>query len=223
MALEVVVLKTFLIGDVHGCVDELRALMTELHPEKTDRVVMVGDLVAKGPDSQGVVQYLREIQASSVKGNHDEHVLRYRRGLPMKKHHEQVAKTLTEADWGYLQRMPLWLELPELDTVVLHAGLVPGKTLSEQDPEDLITMRSLDDDGKPSKRVDGGLPWASRWQGPFHVVFGHDAIRGLQQWPKATGLDTGCVYGRRLTALVLPEKRLVSVPSRQVWSSGHAD
>lgn len=215
--------NTIIIGDVHGCADELQSLTKACGYQRGDRLVMVGDLVAKGPDSQGVVQYLRELGASSVRGNHDEHVLRYRRGEPMKKHHEQVAKTLTEADWGYLQRMPLYLELTELDVIVVHAGLMPKVPLVQQRPEDLIVMRSIDEQGKPTKRVDGGVPWASLWEGPRHAVFGHDAIRGLQQWPKATGLDTGCVYGRKLTALVLPEHRLVSVPARKVWNSGDGD
>ena len=71
-------------------------------------------------------------------------------------------------------------------------------------------MRSITDDGRPSKRIEGA-PWAALWTGPEHAVFGHDAIRGLQQHPLATGLDTGCVYGRELTALLLPAHQLVSV------------
>ena len=57
------------------------------------------------------------------------------------------------------------------------------------------------------------VPWASIWNGPFDVIFGHDARRGLQRYPKAIGLDTGVVYGKRLTGLVLPQKALVSVPA----------
>ena len=107
--------------------------------------------------------------------------------------------------------------MPELQAVVVHAGLLAGVPLAEQPRNLLINMRSITPTGEPSKRIDAGVPWGSRWPGPEHVYFGHDAVRGLQRHPFATGLDTGCVYGRTLTAIILPENRLVSVPARRAY------
>ena len=221
MDLSLVVLKmqTLIVGDVHGCLGELEALLNEarLSP-KTDQLIFVGDLVAKGPDSRGVVKLAQKWNAKSVKGNHDAHVLRYRRGgeREMKKHHLSVAKSLDEADWRYLEAMPLWLTLPGI--IVVHAGLVPGIPLEKQEEQALINMRSLTALGHWSKHISAGEPWASRWAGPERVVFGHDAVRGLQQYPHALGLDTGCVYGKRLTGLLLPVDAVISVPAQKVWT-----
>lgn len=212
------------IGDVHGCLDELNALLRKLSVGPGDQLVFVGDLVAKGPDSAGVVQRARELKSFCVRGNHDEAVLRIRRArqhgsdLPRaKKTHLRVAERLKEADWQWLERLPLYLAFPELGRVVVHAGVVPGKPFEKQHPEDLMTMRTLRPEGTGSPRLEDGTLWAKSYRGPEHVVFGHDAISGLQREPFATGIDTGCVYGRTLTALVLPDNELVSVQARRAY------
>jgi len=211
-------LSTLIVGDVHGCLVELEELLHEAGHSATDTLVFCGDLVAKGPDSQGVVQLAREKGAFSVLGNHDAHVLKIGKGGEGKKHHAEVARSLTEADWRWLEALPIVLPLEALGAVVVHGGLVPGVPFDRQERDVVINMRSFDAEGKASKRIEGGVPWASKWPGPLHAVFGHDAVRGLQQWPHATGLDTGCVYGRRLTALLLPERRLISVPAKKPWA-----
>jgi hypothetical protein len=212
------------IGDVHGCLDELRSLVKKLAPAPEDKLVLVGDLVAKGPDSAGVVAYARELGALCVRGNHDEAVLRYRRAQQqnqeppkLKKGHVEVAKSLGQQEWSYLEALPLWLQFPQHGVLVVHAGMVPGVPLERQDPDLLMNLRSIRADGSGSSKMDEGRPWASLWRGPEHVVFGHDAVSGLQQQPFATGLETGCVYGRELTALVLPERRLLSVPAKRAY------
>ena len=241
---------TIVVGDVHGCLDELRRLLATCGFQRGDRLVLAGDLVAKGPDSQGVVQLAREEGAIAVVGNHDDHVLRARavaRGtiVPPAKgvraEHQVVADALRPDDWAYLEALPTFLRLgyegagpapnddtaaasagpPHVEgdgeTVVLHAGAVPGVPFEKQTREHLTTMRSIGSDGQPTKKIEG-RPWAAVWPGPQKIVFGHDAIRGLQRHRFATGLDTGCVYGRRLTALLLPERRLVSVEARRAYA-----
>lgn len=213
--------RTIVIGDVHGCLDELEALLDACAATPDDEVVLVGDLVAKGPDSVGVIRFAREHGLRAVLGNHDAHLLRVRHpepGRAVKGAYAQIARALSEEDWAWLEALPLTRALPAHGIRVVHAGLVPGVALEQQRRDDLLNLRSITPEGQPSKRVDGGAPWASLWRGPEHVVFGHDAVRGLQQHPFATGLDTGCVYGRSLTALLLPERTLRSVPARQVYA-----
>jgi len=211
--------RTVVVGDVHGCLEELLALIVKCGVTPDDRVVLVGDVVAKGPDSQGVVQWARESGAHAVLGNHDAHVLRAIAGdAAVKGHHVKVAGELGAADVRWLKERPLWLRLPTASPhVVVHGGLVPGVPVEHQAREHLLNLRSITDDGKPSKRIEG-KPWGAAWPGPEHAVFGHDAVRGLQQHKHATGLDTGCVYGRQLTALVLPANDLVSVDAHRAYA-----
>ncbi len=199
------------VGDVHGCFDELSSLDRRYGSGR--RLVLVGDLVAKGPSSAEVVAYARARDAWAVLGNHDARLLKARRGQAPGSEHEGLVPTFREEDWAYLEALPLWLRLDE-GTVVVHGGLVPGIALERQERRHLLTLRSLRD-GRPSSKVDG-TPWAARWPGPEHVLFGHDAVRGLQLHPHATGLDSGCVYGGQLTAALWPERRLVTEPARRV-------
>ena len=212
--------RTLVIGDVHGCLDELRALVEQAGVTDDDDVVFVGDLVAKGPDSAGVIAWARERGAAAVMGNHDDHVLKARAGDPAAKGGAlEVANSLTIADVDWLAERPLWLRLDIAGKphVVVHGGMVAGIPVEKQTREHLLTMRSITTDGRPSKRVEG-VPWGALWAGPEHAVFGHDAVRGLQQHALATGLDTGCVYGRELSALLLPAHRLIAVPARRAYA-----
>jgi hypothetical protein len=222
--------RTLIVGDVHGCREELEDLLEESGWEEDDQLVSVGDLVAKGPDSLGVIRLMRELGGLAVRGNHDQHCLKWwdakRAGqnLPrLKSAHQRVADELEEEDWQWLAGLPLWVELPEHDALVVHAGLLPDLPLEDQDPDDLMNMRSILSDGTTSRSYEEGTPWADRWPGPRLVVFGHDAVRGLQTRPHAMGLDTGCVYGGWLTGLWLPERDLVSVPARASYSEPGKD
>jgi diadenosine tetraphosphatase ApaH/serine/threonine PP2A family protein phosphatase len=220
--------RTIFVGDVHGCLDELTALLrlAEVEPARAsrDRVILLGDLTAKGPDSQGVLALIRERGFEAVLGNHDAKVLslgRHEKSAgkdPDIGEHARVAATLKQADWDLLESLPLTIVVPDVNAIAVHAGLVPGVPLADQPRKFLLNLRSITPEGEPSKRVSDGVPWASLWPGPEHVVFGHDAVRGLQRHPFATGLDTGCVYGGALSALILPANRIISTPARRPYA-----
>ena len=210
--------RTIIVGDIHGCAEELQLLLRKCGQDKGDRVVLAGDLVAKGPDSQGVVQFARENGMLAVLGNHDAFAISHRHEADKDRTHgrRSYIRSLGAEDWAYLEALPLFLRLGAVkpggqEILVVHAGLVPGVAVENQRREHLLSLRSIADSGEPTSRLLVHFPWAAKWQGPECVVFGHDAVRGLQQHPLATGLDSGCVYGRQLTALVLPEGRIVQV------------
>jgi hypothetical protein len=216
--------RTVIVGDVHGCLDELRSLLERVgFRPGDDQLVMVGDLVNKGPDSVGVVNLVRSLQGRAVMGNHDDLVVRCLAARRAREDGDfpdsvrKIVKRLDDDAAAWLEALPTSLALPDHHALVVHAGMVPNVPVSSQRRDVLLTTRSIRSDGTPTKRIEDGRPWASLWPGPEHVFFGHDAVRGLQRWPYATGLDTGCVYGGRLTAYLLPERTLVSVPARRVY------
>jgi hypothetical protein len=219
--------RTIVIGDVHGCLDELQELLRRSGVGRGDRVVLAGDLVAKGPDSRGVVQLVREIGALAVLGNHDAYsidVWRRRRQGETRHPRRWLLDTLDESDWAFLDSLPLFLRLGAAreggpEAAVVHAGAVPGVPLEAQERDDLLSLRSMVGGTAPTRRLLMRWPWAAAWRGPEHIVFGHDAVRGLQQYPLATGVDTGCVYGRALTALELPSRRLYTVAARRRYAA----
>jgi hypothetical protein len=226
--------RSVIIGDVHGCAAELDTLLDRVALVADDRLYCVGDLVARGPDGIGVLRLLAKHGARSVLGNHDRK-LRALRPKPGQKPPEKIPSSianvldkLEERDWQLFDELPLYLDLPEHDVRVVHAGVVPNVPITEQDPWVLTNLRSFDADGKPSSQW-SQVTWAFRYHERPHVVFGHDARSRLQLHPCATGIDTGCVYGGELTALVLPaetpvpppdERRdvLVSVRARQAYA-----
>jgi hypothetical protein len=228
-------MRTVIVGDVHGCSDELERLLSHVGFGEGDRLLLVGDLVARGPDPRGVLDLLRALGGRAVRGNHEDKLLRWRaarfRGevTPLGPAHRETARVLRERDWELLADLPLWIDLPDHGVRVVHAGLAPGVPMERQQPRTMMFIRCLGPGGEPVEQRDGGfVPWAARYDGPPHVVFGHNAASEPQIHPYATGIDTGCVYGGRLTAMVLragehppraPDRRdaLVSVPARRAY------
>jgi len=237
------------IGDVHGCYDEMlllheQAVQEHNHGNAFRHVVLVGDLCNKGKKS---VDVIRHVQSTpnwwSVRGNHDDGALR---AALMGNDAQQQGKkkyhwihNMNDSDVEFLSELPYTLRIPKerlldasgdentVDTLIVHAGLIPGVKLEEQSIETMVTLREVEltDDGfyryyhshAENNKSHSHYPWASVWRGPEQIVFGHDARRELQQHEWATGLDTGACYGKKLTGLILPDNKLVQVEALEVY------
>ncbi len=212
--------RTIIIGDVHGCYLELAQLLHELHVVAgRDRVVFIGDLINKGPDAARVYALFQSVQAESIIGNHEWSMLQLLDGDINKhaKYRADLEKQFGKSLAGFVRAVrtwPLWLDLG--DYLLVHAGLVPGQHPADSDPWALTTIRTWDGQGKNLLDPDNP-PWFDLYEGTQTVVFGHWAALGGLRRENAIGLDTGCVYGGMLTALVLPERRFVRVRARQPY------
>jgi protein phosphatase len=233
-----------IIGDVHGCRDELTALLTRLgyvpsgtawsHPEGR-RAIFLGDLVDRGPDSPGVLRLVMDMVASGtalcVQGNHDNKLQRKLAGRDVKINHG-LAETLVQFDAlpddrrsvfitevrGFLDglRSHYWLDDGKL--VVAHAGL-----RAEMHGRGSGAVRSFALYGETTGETDEfGLPvryeWARDYRGEAMVVYGHTPVPEPEWVNRTLCIDTGCVFGGSLTALRYPERELVSVSAKQTYA-----
>jgi diadenosine tetraphosphatase ApaH/serine/threonine PP2A family protein phosphatase len=206
-------METIFIGDIHGCSREFSALLDHVSPGRGDRLILLGDLVNKGPDPAGVLEIFATVDCVCLLGNHDLDHLKWKGGgIP--KVESIVTKALIPAPLyeKFLEevaRMPPLFE--RSDFIAVHGGLLNGVALSEQPLEVMTGDRNLSNDWKDEIILDRPL------------VAGHKRYGSDQGVPyivegKFYGIDTGCVYGGCLTALRLPSGTLAQVRAERAYS-----
>lgn len=208
------------IGDIHGCHAEFAELLERVAFSAGDRLVLLGDLINRGPDSLRVLDLARELNAVSLLGNHELRLLNYRRTRNDGDLKETDAETFAELrpeDWRYLEGMPLTHEEPEFQTVFVHGGFLPGEPWQRQPAQVVTRIQVIDSSGRPRKRAEcEDCPaWADLWSGPPFVVYGHTPRPEIYKLKWSVGIDTACVMGGHLTAYLLPERRFVQVRARR--------
>ena len=184
----------YVVGDVHGCRATLERFLAQIDFTPSDLLVFVGDLVRKGPDSRGVLEFLREQEnAISVRGNNEQGLIDGTKDAP----------GLANDDVAYLESFPVAISWDGV--LVVHGGVDHRKPLADHDVEDLVSMRSLAGGG-----YERPYWFETRRQTP-RVFFGHTVLSEPFATPWAVGLDTGCVYGGSLTAYDCANDRFISV------------
>ncbi|WP_405717174.1 polynucleotide kinase-phosphatase [Streptomyces sp. NBC_00046] len=227
-----------IIGDIHGCSSELESLLGKLgyvdgaHPEGRT-AVFVGDLVDRGPDSPGVLRRVMAMvsagNALCVPGNHENKLGRYLKGRNVQ-HTHGLAETIEqldredEKDPAFREQVREFIDglvshyvLDDGKLVVCHAGLPEkyhGRTSGRVRSHALYgdTTGETDEFGLPVR-----YPWAEEYRGSAAVVYGHTPVPNTSWVNNTICLDTGAVFGGKMTALRWPERELVDVPAEQVW------
>jgi bis(5'-nucleosyl)-tetraphosphatase (symmetrical) len=192
-------MRTITVGDIHGCLEEFDELLNKLqYKQGTDRLLLLGDLIDRGPDPAGVVRRAREIGAESLKGNHEEKALRWRKHEAKRKadpdHYKNPMRPLHEArlkqwaeisddDWDWIASCPVFSRVdngPDRPWVAVHAGCKPGVPMESQLPNELMRLRFINPTTMKmvAPTVEGEQPgesthWTNLWKGPESVVYGH--------------------------------------------------
>jgi serine/threonine protein phosphatase 1 len=211
--------RIFAIGDIHGCNRKLKQLLALVGPEPlADTLVFLGDYIDRGPDSRGVIDTLLDLKKTfphqiCLKGNHESMFLNYYLEGQDEELFFANSGAMTLSSYGlvladaragtgfpedhlrFLASLPLFYETKEY--LFVHAGLRPGIPLDGQSPEDLLWIRS--------EFIE------SDWDFGKTVVFGHTALSEPLLQANKIGIDTGLVYGGRLTCIELPSRKIVQV------------
>lgn len=199
--------ELYIVGDVHGCRETLDRLVDRIAPCSNDLLVFVGDLVRKGPDSAGVLDFLTTTEnAIAVRGNNEQKLLD---GV-------DPPPELDQGDVATLGDLPLVISWD--CALAVHGGLAPDTPLAEHDRDELLTLRSL----SPAGGYTRPFWFETRRSGP-RVFFGHTVLAEPFETAWAVGLDTGAVYGGSLTAYAWREQRFYSVNPPKTYRQRSSD
>ncbi len=214
--------RVIIYGDIHGCLDELKQLREKLDIQKEDIEISVGDILNKGPClAHDMICYMQEHHIDVVMGNNEAKAIKqykkYRKEgaaylQSLRPFESATVLSLREADAAFLERLPYFLRLGNL--TVIHGGLTPGMALDKLDDagkKELTLVRYLDKKLEP-------IPWSdteNRYKFWTEVYDGREGfvVAGHHPFPEpkidkyAMDIDTGCVYGGKLTAAVFEMKK----------------
>lgn len=208
--------QTLLIGDIHGCSNEFSALLDLIGDYDPKHIVLLGDLVNKGPNPGGVFRTVRDLHCHCIRGNHDLDHLAWSQGTREPKEESILTReAMTSDDYAaYLEmveHMPIYFE--NKDLIAVHGALqLQGDLPLFLQSSELLTGE-----------IDFDLSWKDNLALNRPVVVGHKRYSKTLSEPYVNsgifyGIDTGCVFGGALTALELPSGRIWQVPAERQYA-----
>jgi hypothetical protein len=232
--------RTIFIGDLHGCFDLAIELLIKCQATSSDRIIFLGDYVDRGIHNDKCCDLVREIEQrqgspAGILGNHEERHLEYDDQVlngkvldeaKMPPTHVATRKQLRPEHYEWFRSLPLFIRVPEHNTVAVHAGVYPGRTIEQQKPRHLLHIQNIkppvEESKWPSKVPDDSWKfWTHFYDGLERIVFGHSVLDRPLLTDKVAGIDGGAVFGYQLHALVLPDNKIVSVQASTGYGTGY--
>jgi hypothetical protein len=219
-------------GDIHGCLEELEELR-KLIP-KNSIEISVGDILDKGPYPVEALRYVRKNKIFTIMGNHEyKHIRKYwGRNVKLDEDQERVYPKLKKEDFEFIEKMPFFLKLNRL--TILHAGIT-NKIRLNNPPLNIMTLllfiRDVDLNHKflpLNHNNKNARYWADVYDGhEGFIVYGHNPFLEVKKNRFSAGIDTGCVYGNKLTAIIIPntlkpwEYEIIQVKAKKQYATPH--
>lgn len=211
--------RIIVYGDIHGCLDELQALRKKLDIHEGDQEYSVGDFLNKGPYSRKTLNYLQKNNIRSTMGNNEEKIINIYREYQqkgesflktLKKPTQKTIQELQTKDVDFLESLPYFIKIDQL--TILHGGITNAihldKELSKKEKRLITQLRFFNKEKEPIPYADfehRDTFWSEVYDGhEGFIVFGHHPFEVPKETKYAVGIDTGCVYGRALTAVTFP-------------------
>jgi len=228
--------KTWVIGDLHSCLEEFNELLDLIDYKSSDvRIILVGDLYDRGPFHTETVRRCKELNLECVSGNHEQKFLKWLKNKGSRSdvysklsHYDQFS----DDDINYMMQMPLYIKIPELNTVVVHAGVRQGVSLENQSVDDLCYTRFLDDKNnflslRKIKKIGSleaakGHFWTDHGPWDYNIIYGHQVwdeprIDVFENGTKAIGIDCGAVFGGKLVSYCIETGEFISVKAKKIY------
>jgi len=210
--------KVIIYGDIHGCYEEFVDLREKINPLITDIEICVGDIITRGKDSVKTLRYIQKNNIKSVVGNHENKIIRYlghekssvKNPIKLDQDEKKIVEELSISDIDFINNMPLFLKFGKI--TVLHAGVQNHfnlDNLSKEEKSKILRLRYITNDDKfiSFGEEDGSsIFWSEAYDGKQGlIVYGHQTFKEVRVDKYSLGIDTGCVYGNKLSAVVFSD------------------
>ena len=207
--------RTIVVGDIHGCFEELQKLLSMISFSEYDELISIGDLIDRGPHPKEVLSFfINTPNAHSIMGNHeDKHIRIFDGELEASRSQEICIDQLGsfyEESISYMKTLPLYLQRENFWLV--HAGFLPDVPPHQQPRNTLLRGRMPWMESNYDKSFGG---WWKHYSGKEPVVYGHTVFHDVHIENNTYGLDTGACHGQRLSGLILETQTIVQVEAKE--------